>query len=188
MNIKNKSQQEAVGFVVIILIVMIIGVIFLGIWFRASKQGGVFVESAEISNFLSASLGYTTECYKDNAYDFKNLGDVVLYCYNNDAVNCPEAENSCAYVNKTYGAMLEKFKPAGILSYYSLTASYRVLKNESSGSGEENEAQTGISAPFIKIAKGDSSKCVTKIGGQSPIDAGEGDIMVTLETCRANEV
>jgi len=184
----KRSQQEAVGFVIIILIVMILGVIFIGVWLRANSQGGVFVESAEISNFLSASLSYTTECYKDNAYDFKSLGDIIFYCYNNQAVSCPEAQNSCAYANKTLGNMLERFKPAGVLSYYGISANYKIFKNNSDSETTDETQETSMSAPFIRLSKGDISKCITKIGGQSYISAGEGDIVITLETCRENEI
>ena len=63
MKIDNKKgQQEMVGFIVIVLIIVIAGVIFLGIYLRGDKK--INTLDAEISNFLIASSRYTSDCYK----------------------------------------------------------------------------------------------------------------------------
>ena len=54
---EKKAQEEMVGFVLIIVLVMIIAVIFLGFSVRKTPK---LQESAEIRNFLGASLLYTT--------------------------------------------------------------------------------------------------------------------------------
>ena len=84
MKIKNiRSQQETIGFIVIVLMVIIVGIIFLGISLRKGTREVVAVD-AELANFLSASSSYVTDCAKDYEPNYGKLGDVVEDCYNND--------------------------------------------------------------------------------------------------------
>jgi hypothetical protein len=55
----NKAQQEIVGFVLIVVLVMIGLMIFLVISLRTSPESG---ESLEVSNMLNAIMKSTTKC------------------------------------------------------------------------------------------------------------------------------
>lgn len=184
MRIKKikKNQQETVGFVIIILLVLIVGVIFLGIWLRASKSGGVFTESAELSNFISASLSYTTECYKDSESDRKSVGDLIGYCDSKQEISCPNGVSVCDYLNNTYTEMLKTFKPAGVLSYSKLSVYFEETVESDSDSSEEN-ADTGVKRPILAISSGSLADCAIKRAGRGNINAGDGDYIVELETC-----
>jgi len=167
---KNKrSQSEAVGFIVIILLVIIVGVIFLGISLRDKKE--VVTKDAELATFLSASQGYTTECYKDSVPYYRNLGELVRDCFRQTSIVCPENRNTCDIVNKTYSEMLSKFMPSGVLNYYKMSIYYQSNNNET------NSAKTKV---VEDIVFGDSNKCSNKRIGRSDIP---GDITVELEIC-----
>ncbi len=176
----KKNQQETVGFVIIILLVLIVGVIFLGIWLRASKSGGVFTESAELSNFISASMSYTTECYKDTESDRKSVGDLISYCDSKQEISCPNGAGVCDYLNNTYTEMLKTFKPAGVLSYSKLSVYFK--ETAESDSSEENTG-AGAQRQILTINSGSLADCAVKRAGRGAINAGEGDYIVELETC-----
>ena len=169
LNKNKQAQSEAVGFVIIILIVVIAGVIFLGIFLRNSKP--ISTESFEIANFLSASLSYTTLCYKDSPGDYKTLGDLADYCSSGVRLTCPTNKTACSVLNETYSDMLSKFKPAGTLSYYQLSLSY-------------NNSETQHT--FMTIESGTRTSCTSRISGNSQIEAQDGKIIVDLMTCLAS--
>lgn len=178
----KRSQQEAVGFVIIIMIVLIIGVIFLGISLR-NKDKSVSYEDAEISNFLVASSSYTTDCYKDNEPFYRTLGDLTKDCYLRDfkQIVCPNGKNACDVLNSTYSEMMNYFAPAGKLVYYKLSF-YQEKLVESDDPLAEMEKQK---SPFMDIALGNSNKCGTKRAGRTQISADEGNVITELEICPA---
>ena len=180
----KRSQQETVGFVIIVLMVMIIGVIFLGIWIRASKSGGVAVESAELSNFLSASMSYTTECYKDSAVDYKKISEMIKFCDTNQAITCPNGTTTaCSYLSSTYDSMLKRLRPAGILAYYKLSIYFEPEKVEAGESEVEDTTTPTKSRNIVEVKSGNSADCGVRRAGKSPIDAEGGNYIVKLETC-----
>lgn len=174
----KKAQHETVGFVLIILIVVIIGVIFLGISLRGNR--GVVTIDAEISNFLSASLDYTTECYKDHEGDYRRLEDVISYCYQkSNALNCQNSTNPCQYMNKIYPLLLGKFKPAGLVNSYKLIFYYE----PSQDTDADQEESTARFSPFLTMDLGNSTSCVSRRSGESRISQDNGQIIVNLEVC-----
>lgn len=176
----KKAQQETIGFVIIIMIIMIIGTIFLGIWLRANKQSGIYTESKEVADFLGASLSQTTECYKDSESDLKYLGELIRYCDENQEITCPNEENACDYINKTYTLMLQRFKPAGILGYYKLQIYYKPYTENNTETSEDTSNRA-----ILEIRYGNIADCSVKIAGNTPIDSGNGDYIVNLETCES---
>jgi hypothetical protein len=98
----KKSQEEMVGFILIIVLV-IVGILFiLFIVLRQPSQG---LESREIESFLHASMLYTTDCQRDvsSYYDLKGL---IQECNNNE--NCyNETRNTCDVLNETFSNLIE---------------------------------------------------------------------------------
>ena len=174
--IKNskRAQSEAVGFIVIILLVIIVGVIFLGISLRDKKE--VVTKDAELANFLSASQGYTTECYKDSVPYYRSLGDLVRDCFRQTSIVCPESRSTCSEVNKTYSEMLSRFMPSGVLNYYKMSIYYQSDNNET------NSVKTRVVEDMVF---GDSSKCSNRRTGRSPSPLDDGNIVIELEICVA---
>jgi len=167
-NKNKKAQSETVGFVFIVVIIVVIGIIFLGIYLR-NKNAGVITIDADISNFISSSLSYTTDCYKDRDSDYQTIGDLVKYCYSKTgSITCPDGKDACFIINETYTEMLKTLKPAGTLSYYKMTFTYNDSVNERS---------------FEEISSGNPKLCASKRAGDSFINTGIGNIRVLLEVC-----
>ena len=78
----KKSQQEIIGFVLIIVIVSIIGVIFLSLSIGREQPSGQ--TSIEISNLLEASMYYTTDCVVGFIPQYKSGQELVKSCWDND--------------------------------------------------------------------------------------------------------
>jgi len=163
-----------VGFIIIILMVMIIGVIFLGISLRKSVQGsGVEATDAEISNFMSASLGYVTDCAKDYEPNYRTIEDVIDDCYAKRS--CADGRKTCDVLNKTYSEILPNFKPAGSqISAYRMNFYY--LQNASADVGESERLDMGFYS-------GNMDTCQSRKAGMTSISIGEGYIAEVLEVC-----
>jgi len=176
----KKSQNEAFGFVIIVLLVVIVAVIFLGIALR--KDNPNIATDAEISNFLTASSQYSTECYLDAIPKYRKLADLEKDCYyrNFEQVKCPENQNACDILNKTYYDILKEFRPGGrVLSYYKLNFYYL------SGSQEEQRISFGNDLIF-----GNSTGCFSKRGATSEISGNEekSSIVANIEVCEEKSI
>ncbi len=170
----KKSQSEAVGFIVIVLLVMIVGVIFLGISLRQDDSGVVTTDS-EISNFLSAASSYTTSCAIEHEFDYRTLENLAGDCYKGKS--CLNGKSSCDMLNSTYSDMLKNFRPGGTpLGYYKLTFSYA----QNSSSSAEDRIKFGK-----EIIYGNGLGCVSKRAGEKGISFNDGEIVEILETCVA---
>ena len=99
---KRNSQEEMVGFVLIIVLVSVIVLIFLAISLR--KTGEVR-QDKEIENFLHSSLLYTTPCYKSPEI-VNNLKDLIESCYNKRI--CMDNRESCKVLNETLTEVIKK--------------------------------------------------------------------------------
>ncbi len=92
---KKHGQQEIVGFVLIILIVTIIGLVFLS--FSLGKQEPNS-SSSEISNLLESSMYYTTSCAVSYIPQYKEMQDLIKECYKDKSgglSTCLDERNVC---------------------------------------------------------------------------------------------
>ena len=95
IKIKNRSkqaQQETVGFVLIIVIVTVAGLIFLGL--SINKGETVKKTSAEISDFLQSSMYYTTNCTTTFIPQYKDMQDLIKSCYRDE--KCLDEKAACS--------------------------------------------------------------------------------------------
>ncbi len=105
--VKNKSgQEEIVGFVVIVVLVVIIGVIMLGIGLRKGDST-VEQDSGEIYRFLESAMQYTTECAISYEPAFSSLGDLIEECNSNSGRICVNGEGVCDVLNRDIKEILE---------------------------------------------------------------------------------
>jgi hypothetical protein len=171
----RKSQSETVGFIIIILLVVIVGVIFLGLSLR--NKPSIVTVDAELSNFLLASSKFTTDCAQDYEPYYLSLEQVASNCYNQDSP-CLNGKTACEVLNKTYGDMLKSFRPGGkTLDYYKLAFYYSSNRSMSLESANK----------FISdITSGNSSTCSSKRGGRNEISLSPGMIVEQLEVCLAS--
>lgn len=115
---KNKrSQEEMIGFVLIIVLVAIVALIFLSISLRKSP---VKIPSNEVESFLYSIERYSTECYAspEREYDIK---DLIVSCSANEV--CLNGEKSCDVLGRSLSGILDKsWKPGdeNPVKYYNL--------------------------------------------------------------------
>ena len=112
----KKAQHEMIGFIAIVVLVAVIGLIFLAISINRPQQ--IEVESREIQNFLQASSYHTSSCLRDGRYyDFQ---DLISECYENENKKCggEDERNVCEAMEQTAVYLLDNSWLIGEEAYY----------------------------------------------------------------------
>ena len=103
----KKGQQEIVGFVLIVVLVVVGLMVFLMISLRNSPETE---ESVEVTNILDTLMKYTTDCAIIYEPDYDNFEDLFKSCHQGDRCSNLE-EDACDYLNKSLqnvlGSMME---------------------------------------------------------------------------------
>lgn len=169
----RKAQHEMTGFVIIIVMVMIIGVIFLGISLR--KHPSVVTIDAEISNFLIASDSMTSSCAQTYEPNYRTLEELAIDCYSAKA--CLDSRNSCDVLKEYYDQLLPKFKSAGTVKSYEMSYYFQQANNDS---------ETRPSS-FLIINSGPitNKTCSSTRASRNTISLTGGEITQELEICMA---
>ena len=89
--LSKKGQHEIAGFVLIVLIVSIIGVVFLSIAFA---KGTSEQNSFEVSNLLESSMYATTGCAINYVPQYRDIQDLIKECYKDQSGNYRECLDS----------------------------------------------------------------------------------------------
>lgn len=117
------SQEEMVGFVLIVVLVSIIAVVFLGISLSDNSSNSA-QKSFELSSFLTALTEYTTECEKPET-EYKSMEELIVMCSEREL--CAEDVNSCSLLSETLSEILENsfvVEDGSFVKYYKLDAFY----------------------------------------------------------------
>jgi len=164
--IKGKyAQEEMVGFVLIVVIVMIGLLVFLVISLRKSPEQSL--QSKEIENLLSSLLKHTTECAIVYEPDYDDIRDLIKSCYQNK--KCTNLNrNACGYLNETLNNIMPVlYETHGDVNAYKL----EIVHQDSAG-GKDN------------LLVFDYGNCTGKtIWAQEKISVDEGNINVKLMFC-----
>ena len=118
----KKAQEEMVGFVVIIALVAVIGVIFLGISLRSSSDATL--ESQKIVDLLSSSFQITTTCEISSSP--QSVSQLISKCSNSKL--CEDGRITCEVLEETLAGILEAsyaINSESFTRYYLLTVSYK---------------------------------------------------------------
>ena len=126
MNKRKKSQQEMIGFVFVVVLVVIIGFVFLFISMRQSTSI-VDRENFRVNNLLNGISYFTTECEK------KSIQQVIISCGRGEELVCG---GPCEFAEQKVSEILESSLKG---DYY-----FTVIKKE-----DEQEVN------LIEIQKGD---------------------------------
>lgn len=99
----KRSQEEIIGFVLIVLLVSIIAVVFLGIQLRKPSPS---LPSFELESFLQSSMRYSTDCFTspETRYSFR---DLVVSCAEREE-SCLDNRTSCEVLNESAKKMLDE--------------------------------------------------------------------------------
>jgi len=164
--VKNKknAQQEMVGFVLIVAIVLIALMVFLVISIRNKTE---FKQSDDVVNFVNVLMMHTTECAIVYEPDYDNVKDLIKSCYNNQ--KCKNLNKmACDYLNESLSQIMGKvMETDASVSAYELDIAY------------ENNDERNYVIP--QILKGNCSGSV--YGGQQLISVESGKITVLVKFC-----
>lgn len=103
LKIARKGQSEMMGFMVIILMLVVIGVVFLS--FSANDVDSSAVNDFELESFVQSVLGYTTDC-QDSRGDHLPLRKVIFLC--GELESCYSGEDACEEMNKTLSPIMSE--------------------------------------------------------------------------------
>lgn len=166
----KKAQEEMVGFVLIVILVVVISVVFLGISLRGDSSSQQ--ESLLISSFLNSISQYTTACEIPESV-FKSVGDLVVECNNNQL--CSNGKTACEVLDGTLKGVLEN-------SFLVSNSSYTRYYGLSLGNND-------TSKEILNIVKGNGNDCPAgKLYNQRAFNTGSRDdiLIMKLEICNSN--
>jgi|SRR3989344_2697776 len=170
--IKNKkSQSEIVGFAVIIVIVMVLGLMFLS--FSIDRGGKVEKTSAEISDFLQSSMYHTTNCTTSYVPDYKNVQDLTKACYRNE--NCINLNKlACEILEEEYSKIV---KDSFQVSEISINKAYKL-------NIYYEDSKLDIPPEYImNFTEGNFNNCSSEAGTSQAIFMDNGNLNVELDMC-----
>lgn len=171
---KTKAQHEIVGFVLIVIIVSVIGLIFLSLSIGRGEQKSV---NTEISDFLKSSMYYTTDCAVNYIPQYKELQDLIKICYDNPIQRCLDGRSICQAREEILDKLITKsldINPDSPNKAYKLNIYYK-----------QEEVQD---EELLKIEKGNFTQCNSRLGGSHLIAGSSFDsgiIEINLEVCKS---
>ncbi|MEM0465828.1 MAG: hypothetical protein QXW97_03985 [Candidatus Pacearchaeota archaeon] len=175
MIIKNKKgQHETAGFVLIILIVVIISLVFLWFFLRSPVKTA---NSVKISNLLSASMYYTSNCSFKYIPNYKTGQDLIKECFKNPNEICDDGRNICKALNESYKEIIEESLMVGEdspIKGYKLKMYFKPSKSENPNK------------EFLNMFKGNLNNCTARYAGTNTLHLDSGNIEVKLEICENN--
>lgn len=147
---EKKGQQEMVGFILIVVLVVVGLMVFLVISLRSSPESE---GNLEVANILDALMKHTTDCAIIYEPDYDDIEDLFKSCHQEDS--CSNLDiSACDYLNDSLrdilGAMMES---EASVSYYQLNSfakdadgrrSYLLTFEEGNCTGNARSAQRNI--------------------------------------------
>jgi hypothetical protein len=117
---KRKAQQEMVGFVLIVTIVVIAMMVLLFIFLRKGEGSD---DSIEVERMLQSISMMTTECAPVAVPNYNDFEDLFKTCYNGG--RCKNLnKDACEYLNETLSDVLREItKTDAMIVSYSLVFS-----------------------------------------------------------------
>ena len=162
----KRSQHEMVGFILIVIIVVIIGLFLLVFYLR---QEPVSQENLDVQNFLQASMAYTTDCAINWEPNYLELQDLIKAGYKNQ--QCLNGKMASKELNETLNQILKESLMASQeipVKYYSLFIYYE-------------QSDSAIKEEILKLQAGNCSG--SRTGAQHFLHYPPGNIIISLEIC-----
>jgi len=149
---KSKGQQEIVGFVLIVVLVVVGLMVFLVISLRDSS---VDDDSVVVRNLLGAVMKHTTECAIIYEPDYDDFEDLFKSCYSGD--DCKNlGMSACDYLNESLGDVLGDLMASDAsVGFYELD--FFVSEGDGLLRISEGNCSGSVSAAQRKIVSGSDS-------------------------------
>ncbi len=176
----KKAQHETAGFVLIVVIVMVAGLVFLGLMIGRGEPS--IASSKKISDLLTASMYHTTDCEDANSFiSYKNGQELIKSCYKGQ--NCKDGRTACEVLNSSFKQLITKslnVHPDSPDKGFELDIYYQLLKDE------ENIEKD----PILYSKEGIIENCSLRYGGYheiyvDPSLSSPGIIYTRLSICRS---
>ena len=100
--LKNKAQEEMVGFVLILIVVAVIILVFLSISLRKPRD---VVESYEVESFLQALSQHVSNCSINYASNKVEIKDLIEECFQGSL--CLNGKTACEELNSTLSILIQ---------------------------------------------------------------------------------
>jgi len=175
--INIRAQHEIAGFILIVLIVSVIGIVFLTIAFSKDTQSH---NSVEVSNLLESSMYYTTGCAMNYIPNYREMEDLIKECYKSGMSECYDGSDICHIV----GTDLKKILDEGLdISERSVNKAYKLEIFYSSESEEVPDEH------ILGFSEGNFNNCSAIVGGGHaiPVSSFEfGTIKLELDVCKGS--
>jgi len=151
----KKGQEEVFGFVIIVLIVIIMGVVFFAFSLRRPSQA-IDAKKPELSDLIQAMLSYTTEC--KIGVSEQNIRELIRECYNNPLKICGNGNNGneqvCSVLNTNLETMLDQFlgkdiAQADVHGYVLNISNAQQITNIENGQLEGNYFGSSVPIPTL---------------------------------------
>ena len=176
--INKKGQHEIVGFILIVVIVVVIGLFLLVFYLR---QKPVETQSSDIQNFLQSSMRHTTDCALNYVPEYENIQDMIKSCYEYKNQECLDGRNVCDVLNETLFELVPKSLQIDREGKYN-TYSMFIYNEDISKSDEENVDKEEIkNQEILRLSQGNCTG--SKTGAEHPIPYYPGNIIVDIEVC-----
>lgn len=160
---RRRGQQEMVGFVLIVVLVMIGLMVFLIISVRNSPEP---VNSLAIENMLASIMRHTTECAIVFEPQFDSFEDLFKSCHEEDyCINL--GQSACDYLNESLGDVVED-----LMDSEATIGAYQVDFFVRDGGGQQG---------ILRIVEGNCTGSV--LAAQRSIVSGAESLVVRIKTC-----
>ena len=161
---QKRAQEEIVGFVAIVLLVVIALVIFLGISLYKNKTSST-TESTDLYDFLSSITEYTTDCAITYEPAYLKLGELIQECSSGSSI-CVSGKKPCDVSLQTLSVLIN---------------SSFLISQEASTKGYEFKAIDSNNKESLSLTKGN---CTGSITSSEILPPGfPGTISVSLKLC-----
>ncbi|HLC53187.1 MAG TPA: hypothetical protein VJK03_01470 [Candidatus Nanoarchaeia archaeon] len=164
----KRGQEEVTGFIMIVIVVAVIGVIVLSLALR--DTGHVQTSSSEVSQFLESVIYTTTSCSVQPPA-FLSVAELMIACRSTPLQQCGE-QGVCNALNSTLHA---------IIAASMKTGNERALKGQKLA--VDYRPRIGNAESLLQITAGNCSR--DSVGGDYvlPDTRGGGTIITTLKLC-----
>lgn len=124
----TRAQQEMVGFILIVILVIVGLMVFLVI---SMNKPLVSVETKSTTNLLSSVMAYTTDCVVSEPYR-ENVMKLIIDCYEDQKCNNMN-RMACDYLNETlFKVMSSLIETDNTILSYQFTAYWEKADEEKS--------------------------------------------------------
>ena len=178
---RKKGQEEMVGFMLIVVLVVVAFLVFIGISLRQNTTS-LETESRDVYQFLESAMELTTNCSIDSESNFFKVSDLIGKCYTEEGQVCASGERACTVMNITLRETLES---SWIVSGESFYKGY-VLQADYLEDGVLAGASSHKYFP-LSIKRG-SCENTAIVGNEYLIPRRPGAILVEMKLCTSSLV